>query len=70
MASSILASCAADVAIKNPSTLMVDCHFRVNEHVHMHMYEDRDAVTLVTGYTPGEGKTHLEDLRDGVESKG
>ena len=49
---------------------MVDCHFRVNEHVHMHMYEDRDAVTLVTGYTPGEGKTHLEDLRDGVESKG
>ena len=70
MAGSVLASCAAEVKNKNPSTLMVDCHFRANEHVHMHVYEDRDAVTLVTGYTPGQGKTHFDDLRDGVESKG
>lgn len=36
----------------------------------MHVYEDRDAVTLVSGYIPGQAKTHLDDLRDGVESKG
>jgi hypothetical protein len=70
MASSVLASCAADVAIKNPSTLMVDCQFQAKTHVHMHVYEDRGAVTLITGYTPGKERSHFEDLRTGVQSNG
>lgn len=70
MAGSVLASCAADVANENSSTLMVDCQFQANNHVHMHVYEERGAVTLVTGYTPGKESGHFEDLRSGIESKG
>jgi hypothetical protein len=49
---------------------MVDCQFRANKHIHMHVSEERSAVTLVTNYTPGDASTHFEDLRRGVESKG
>jgi hypothetical protein len=66
----VLASCASAVSNGNPSTLMVDCQFRANNHIHMHVAEERGSVTLVTGYTPGEESTHFEDLRKGIESKG
>jgi len=36
----------------------------------MHVSEGRGAVTLDTGYAPGKERSHFEDLRTGVQSKG
>ena len=49
---------------------MVDCEFQANNHIHMHLSEERGTAALVSSYTPGEERTHFEDLRNGVESEG
>lgn len=49
---------------------MVDCEFQANKHIHMHLSEERGAATLVSSYAPGKQRSHLEDLRNGIESEG
>ncbi|MCP9805309.1 hypothetical protein KBY71_02085 [Cyanobium sp. T1B-Tous] len=69
-AAPFLAACSANIPAEDSGSLMIDCVFETNRHVHMHVSEKRGAVTLVSRYTPGSTKSHSEDLRRGLESEG
>lgn len=48
---------------------MIDCDFRLQGAVHLHVSEERGTASVVSDYKPGGGE-HANALREGRESKG
>jgi hypothetical protein len=65
-----LAACAPFSRHPKSSALMIDCQYKINGHIHLHVSEERGSATLVSRYIPKSAQTHADDLRQGIESEG
>lgn len=66
----ITSACTPTHTFSDASSLMLDCQYKSNQDIHLHVSEKRGAVTVVSDYVPGTHPTHAEDLRSGTESEG